>query len=169
MKMIFSLPVVLGVLTISFSCGLRGTVETDVSEEDMRAGVIVKAIEEVDRGRVYSDLPCAVDSLLRIGTKGHQGFEIAYFVYSGCSSCIGELLDFLVVIERTGLELPVIIVPSSRHDQPKIEYYVEQVGINLSSGMTIMNPGLSVPEIKKLNGRAVILYDGIPVDGFLFR
>ncbi|WP_298062242.1 hypothetical protein [uncultured Rikenella sp.] len=139
-----------------------------MKEEDMRAEVIVKAVKGADRGRTYSDLPRAVDSLLRAGTKGHKGFEVAYFVYSGCSSCIGELLDFLDVIERTGLELPVIIVPSSRHDQPTIEYYVEQTGVTPSSDMTIIKPMLPVSELKELNGRVVILYDGIPVNGFYF-
>lgn len=140
---------------------------------DEKAAILSKIIQGIDTTRRISmpaarqvaGLQAVMDSVL----VSKAGYGMFYLLNSGCSVCIGELIDFGHALKRTGLEIPVYVLPASRNHVLTIEYYLEQPELESGTEMRVIRHSLSGSLVSDRNKTVVVTYGGRPVEQFVFE
>lgn len=157
------------------SCG--GPKGADVSAEEMkigeRAAILSKIVEGIDTAQIkrvpvaeeIAGLQGVMDSVL----VGKTGYGMFYLLNSGCSVCIAELIDFSYALKKSGLEIPVYVVPSSRSHVPTVEYYLEQPEMKSGTEIHVLKHSLRGSLITERNRTVVVTYGGRTVEQFVFE
>lgn len=163
-----------GLFLLAACGGPKGTATTPEEQRlEEQAAVLTKMIEKIDTAGCKSGsvveqvtgLQTVIDSVL----AGKRGYRMFYLLNSGCSVCIGQLLDFGRVMERSGLKIPIYVIPVSRNHVPTIEYYLEQPGMGLEAEIRGIKHSLLGGQISDWNRTVVVTYGNRPVEQFVFE
>lgn len=100
---------------------------------------------------------------------GSKGYNMFYLLNSGCSVCIAELIDFGYALDRTGLDIPGYVIPTSRSHVPTIEYYLEQPEMKSGSDIRVVKHSLPGGLISERNRTVVVTCGGRAVEQFVFE
>ncbi|WP_299456502.1 hypothetical protein [uncultured Rikenella sp.] len=132
---------------------------TIVNNCDTTQSKAVSAINQIKH------LNAVIDSVL----IDKQGYSMFYLLNSGCSVCIGQLLDFCNILGQTDLKIPLYIIPVSRHHVPLIEYYLEQGDSSYTFDRQVIRHSLPGNAISALNKTVVVTHNNRIIEQFIFE
>lgn len=164
-------------LLVLLLIGCGGQKTSNQTQEEIRlverAEVLSKVVESLDTTRRGSasvlqeveGLQTLVDSVL----AGKTGYGMFYLVNSGCSVCIGELIDFSHILKRTGLCVPLYVIPVSRGHIPVLEYYLELPEYRSGNDIYVLKHSLRGNSISARNKTVLVTYGNKIVKQFMFE